>query len=194
MTKHFGYIKGIEIVIGKKYFLNDELVILTNVVQSENCLEGFKTMFVFENEDGFVSKIKAKDLYKCVFKEGHNEPKNSGFINNDMVDSWRYSLLNQFGLGLNDYSFFDRTKEKIIEALAEKHNEEHRLPRKVIFNDKKKATTLLYGDEATVVKTCKGDKYDREKGFLMAFFQKQTGLSKTQAKKYLKEITKEKGD
>ena len=70
----------------------------------------------------------------------------------------------------------------------------YNLPRKVVFNDKKKATTILYGDEATVVKACKGDKYDREKGFLMAFFQKQTGLSKTQAKKYLKEITKEKGD
>lgn len=65
------------------------------------------------------------------------------------------------------------------------------LPDKVFFNEKKGATTLLYGDDATVVKCTQGDSYDREYGFLLAFFQKHSGLSKTQSNKYLKDIIRD---
>jgi|GEM_PF-4568243 len=69
------------------------------------------------------------------------------------------------------------------------------LPDKVMFNDKKKCTTLLYRNakgkmDATVVKTMKGDKYKRETGFLMAYFEKNCGMTRTKAKKYLQELTK----
>ena len=74
-----------------------------------------------------------------------------------------------------------------------------RLPYKVFFNDKKHATTLIKDeplpfsdDNVVVVKTTKGDKYNREYGFLMAYFQMYSGLSKTQANKYLKNLVKEK--
>lgn len=70
--------------------------------------------------------------------------------------------------------------------------EQTKLPRKVLFNDRKQATTILYGDKATVVKATKGDKYDRKYGFLMAYFQATCGLSKNKANKYLEEIVKDK--
>ena len=66
------------------------------------------------------------------------------------------------------------------------------LPDNVFFNDKKKATTLMFYNEATVVKCGKGDKYSRRIGFLEAYFQATCGLSKTQAKKYLDKIVEDK--
>lgn len=68
------------------------------------------------------------------------------------------------------------------------------LPNNVFFNDKKKATTLMFDDKATVVKCGDGDKYSRRVGFLEAYFQATCGLSKTQAKKYLDKIVEEKED
>lgn len=65
------------------------------------------------------------------------------------------------------------------------------MPSKVYFNDKKKATTIMYGDNATVVKCGDGDTYSRRVGFLEAYFQATCGMSKTKAKKYLNDITKE---
>ena len=62
---------------------------------------------------------------------------------------------------------------------------------RVMFNEKKGATTLLKGDKVTVVKTCKGDKFDKKYGFLLAYFQQNCGLSKTQANKYLKELVED---
>ena len=66
------------------------------------------------------------------------------------------------------------------------------LPDNVFFNDKKKATTLMFYNEATVVKCGEGDKYSRRVGFLEAYFQATCGLSKTQAKKYLDKIVEDK--
>ena len=66
------------------------------------------------------------------------------------------------------------------------------LPDNVFFNDKKKATTLMFYNEATVVKCGKDDKYSRRIGFLEAYFQATCGLSKTKAKKYLDKIVEDK--
>lgn len=70
----------------------------------------------------------------------------------------------------------------------------NRIPDNVFFNDKKKATTLMFGKEATVVKCGKDDEYSRRIGFLEAYFQATCGLSKTKAKKYLENIVKDKED
>jgi len=179
-----GYLKGVELITGETYLFRGKKVILKEVHKTEE-MYGYKnTEFWFQHYNSLLMfKVLAEELMKSDFRKCFevqdfskwlDENKATGLINNDMLDSWRYSLSFQSGLGLDNFSL--------------KNN---KLPRKVIFNDKKKATTLLYGDEATVVKACKGDKYDKEKGFLMAFFQKQSGLSKTQAKKYLKKITEQ---
>ena len=65
------------------------------------------------------------------------------------------------------------------------------LPTQVFFNKKKKATTLLFNGKPYVVKCDSKDKYDKRIGFLEAYFQAQSGLSKTQANKYLRDIVKE---
>ena len=58
------------------------------------------------------------------------------------------------------------------------------LPKKVIIN--KNATVLIWNDDQkTIVKLSKEDKFDKEKGFLWAYFLKTTGMSRNQANKYL---------
>ena len=66
------------------------------------------------------------------------------------------------------------------------------LPKKVQFNDKKKATTLIFRDKVVVVKARQEDKYDRRIGFLEAYFQATSRMSKTKALKYLNDIVKDK--
>ena len=63
-----------------------------------------------------------------------------------------------------------------------------KLPTSVFFNKKKKATTLLFNDEAFVVKCDTKDTYNKRIGFLEAYFQAQSGMSKTQANKYLRKL------
>jgi hypothetical protein len=67
-----------------------------------------------------------------------------------------------------------------------------KLPDKVMFNDKKKATTLFFGDEVHHVKATKNDDYSRTFGFLMAYFQHHSGMSRNKANKYLENIVAEK--
>lgn len=66
---------------------------------------------------------------------------------------------------------------------------------RVQFNDKKGATTLIEDNnikpKVTVVKTCKGDEFDKKYGFLLAYFQHNSGMSKTQSNKYLKNLAEE---
>lgn len=62
-----------------------------------------------------------------------------------------------------------------------------RLPQKYIIN--KGATVLFWEDGSkTIVKRCKNDKYDKRLGFLTAYFQKNSGLSKNKANKYLADL------
>jgi len=50
--------------------------------------------------------------------------------------------------------------------------------------------TIVFWDDGTktIVKRCKGDKNDPVKAFLVAHFIKSTGLSRTQAGKYLDDV------
>ena len=60
--------------------------------------------------------------------------------------------------------------------------------KKVIFN--KPATIVIWSDNTkTVVKCNKNDKFKKKVGFLMAYFQKNSGLTKHQCAKLLKELT-----
>ena len=61
-----------------------------------------------------------------------------------------------------------------------------KLPKRYIIN---KGATILFWDEdeeeKTIVKRSKDDKFNKRLGFLTAYFQYHSGLSKTQANKYL---------
>ncbi len=61
------------------------------------------------------------------------------------------------------------------------------LPRKWVVNGP--ATILFWGDGTkTIVKCNEDDKFDVQKGYLMAYFEKWTGLSKHQIAKIMNEI------
>ena len=64
------------------------------------------------------------------------------------------------------------------------------LPEKYIIN--KGATILFWNDGTkTIVKKAKHDKYNKRLGFLTAYFQKTSGLSKSKANKYLDSLVDE---
>ena len=66
----------------------------------------------------------------------------------------------------------------------------NKLPKRYIIN---KNATILFWDDGTktIVKLSKDDKYDKRLGFLTAYFQKNSGLSKNQANKYLDNLIEE---
>ena len=64
------------------------------------------------------------------------------------------------------------------------------LPTRYIINDG--AVILFWNDGTkTIVKRSEDDKFDPVKGFLWAYFQKHSGLSKTKANKYLRDLDNE---
>jgi len=68
-----------------------------------------------------------------------------------------------------------------------------KLPKRYIIN--KGATILFWSDDKsdkTIVKRSKDDKYDKRLGFLTAYFQYHSGLSKNKANKYLDNLEEEK--
>lgn len=68
----------------------------------------------------------------------------------------------------------------------EKNKRKNKLPKRYIIN---KGATILFwdkdGNEKTIVKRSKDDKFNKRLGFLTAYFQYHSGLSKTKANKYL---------
>ena len=70
------------------------------------------------------------------------------------------------------------------------------LPSRYIEGVKKKTgektITLIWEDDTRTNVVCsKNDKYDKRLGFLIAYFQYNSGLSKTQANKYLDNLIEE---
>ena len=65
--------------------------------------------------------------------------------------------------------------------------EKYELPERHIINEG--ATILFWGDkDKTIVKRSEEDEFDPVKGFLWAYFQKTSGMSKTKANNYLRKI------
>lgn len=61
------------------------------------------------------------------------------------------------------------------------------LPLRYIINDD--ATILFWSDgDKTIVKKTKNDTYDKRLGFLYAYFQKTSGLSRSKANKYIENL------
>lgn len=64
------------------------------------------------------------------------------------------------------------------------------LPERYIINEG--ATILFWKDGTkTIVKKSKDDKHDKEKAFLIAYFQKYSGMSRNKANKFLKNLKEE---
>jgi len=66
-------------------------------------------------------------------------------------------------------------------------NEQEKIPERYIVN---KGAVILFWEDGTktIVKRSRFDKHDPIKGFLWAYFEKNSGMTKTQVKKYLMEV------
>lgn len=129
-----------------------------------------------------------------ISKETHYEPKNIlGFkveIDNRLepfririVDRERKPYRTHIEFGI-DYGSGEDIWNELIKH--ERRND-MKLPKRVCFN--KKATILLWQDDTkTIVKCSNNDEQDPVLGFLYAYFEKHSHLSKTKARKYLDEV------
>lgn len=97
-------------------------------------------------------------------------------MDNDFLDSVRYAMGSRDnGITLANNTWFKPPKV---------------LPKRYIIN---KGATILFWDDGTknIVKRSKDDEYNKRLGFLTAYFQKHSGLTKNQANKYLANLLDE---
>lgn len=86
-----------------------------------------------------------------------------------------------------DYDDYGNCTLVVRKGAIAHRNSVERLPKKYIIN--KDATVLFWEDGTkTVVKRAKDDEYNKILGFLWAYFQKTSGLSKSKANEYLRNL------
>lgn len=106
--------------------------------------------------------------YHLLIREEDNMEREYCKNDVDSLDAYRYCVEGMRGAGKSN---------KVLTPL----------PTKYILNQD--ACILFWSDgDKTIVKKAEDDMQDPVKGFLWAYFQKQSGLSKTKANKYLREI------
>ena len=103
-------------------------------------------------------------------------------IRSKNVMSFEYDLDNDYVIVKGIINLNELEKEQSIVALPEKY----------IINDR--ATVLFWKDGTkTIVRRAKEDEYNKKIGFLWAYFQKNSGLSKTKANEYLDNLIDDPG-
>ena len=63
------------------------------------------------------------------------------------------------------------------------------LPTKVNFHPEQKATVVYFGKDKVVTRASDDDTYDPKFGFLLAYFQYHSGLSKKKANDYIHSLS-----
>lgn len=85
-------------------------------------------------------------------------------------------------IDLDDVIPMDLYTHKLIQKIKG-----NRLPERYIINTN--ATIIFWKDgDKTIVKRTKDDDFNARLGFLTAYFQKHSGMSRTQANKYLSNL------
>jgi hypothetical protein len=142
--------------------------VINDIIYNQSLGEDGDTLRLTLNEN-----IKIKPLIKFKFNPEPN------------YNHWLYDYKK------NTCTLYSKS---IAQTLVEKqtHQDVFKHKYNMQFNTKKGATTLIdrHLDEVTVVRTTKGDEYDKKMGFLLAYFQHTSGMSKTQCNKYIKELIK----
>ena len=177
----------------------------TYEMQLDNLIEAFKNITKLKDNEIalFMNHYTANNFYNFPFERG--------------ADYWNYKGIDLlFTSKLYNEIILIKEKEKeMITDIGTKNikisvktgdnwsplgfssfsyskTAENKLPKKYIINKKKKTTVLLWEDDTkTIVKVSKNDKYDKKLGFLTAYFQKHSGLSRNKANKYLDELEEE---
>lgn len=91
----------------------------------------------------------------------------------------------------SEIPFNEEMKKAFLRGFGVDINKKERLkvpmPKKYIINHG--ATVLMWDDgDKTVVKRCEDDEFNKRLGFLTAFFQHYSGMSKNKANKFLAEL------
>lgn len=118
-----------------------------------------------DNEDTLIGKILNISFEHSIFNPGIMDFNASGKI---LTNEYR-NIDNVYINGINN-------KVKKVP-----------MPKKYIINHG--ATILMWDDgEKTIVKRCADDEFNKRLGFLTAFFQHYSGMSKNKANKFLAEL------
>ena len=87
--------------------------------------------------------------------------------------------------GIEDYRVVETVRYRVSGGVRKRKS----LPTRYIINEN--AVILFWDDGSkTIVKRGRNEPNDPIKGFLWAYFQKNSGMSKTKANKYLSELVK----
>jgi len=110
-------------------------------------------------------------------------------LGDDICDYCRYTENGPVNTGphnLCEGAGCDEAYERYIDDSNEEE-EEVMGTKRVIFSGK--VTAVIWDDSTkTIVRCTESDMYDKTKGFLMAYFQKHSGLSKKQTSNFFKEM------
>lgn len=102
----------------------------------------------------------------------------------NLIDSYRFIIKEEDKMNIDGNSITLNIGGLSYGKTAKTLN---KLPKRYILNQD--ACILFWHDDSkTVVKRSKDDKQDPVKGFLWAYFQKHSGMSRTKANDYLREI------
>ena len=136
-------------------------------------------------EIGYMPEEIAR--YKGFYIKIDNYLKNGQFTMKE--DEEVKITFNQEGIYINDYLkgageaigvYGGRQNGKTLRML-------NPLPVRQVIN--KGATILFWAEgDKTIVRRSKGDKFDKTKGFLWAYFLKHCGMSRTKANKFLENL------
>ena len=131
-----------------------------------------------------MNDLKEGDLLECI------ETNTYKILTVGKIYTFNYYNLSKNRVSVkeheNDAFFLKRFKK--YEKEKEK-DMEVKLPKKVIINED--ATILFWSDDRTdktMVKLTKDDKFDKRLGFLYAYFQKTSGLTRSKANKYIEAL------
>ena len=164
MSRYLDNINGINMIKDEEYLIDGKTLFLKEfhggVVKNTFCFYSTHPYSLDSNQ--IAQKISNGTFEKVEMVVKPN--RNTGFISRETLDKIHHR----------------------VSLLGWLDNKEPTL--RVYYNDKKKATTLIQGDKVVVVKTKKDEKYNRRIGFLEAYFELKSGMSKTQKNKYLDKI------
>lgn len=126
-----------------------------------------------------VKRDDKENIYKIALDRAQKDAMNRTVTPNVLIDGTTISdMLKRPLITMSE-------NEGKIEIISSK------LPKHYIINQ---GATILFWEDGTktIVKRCADDTYDKRLGFLTAYFQKNCGLSKDKANKFLANLEEEK--
>jgi len=140
-------------------------------VRKFKCINSYKSGEWLTKGKVYEYKIETADFGRLFMDDGYSCPLSGEFMTcNSFEDKpWSYYLK-------------DVTMENVSTEQNKYKNIDH-----VTFNN---PATIVHFSDGTkiVVKTTKNDKYNPTTGFLYAYFEKMSGMSKTQCSKFFDKL------